>query len=144
MSSNRKTAREALATLLSTALTGGGGLAQAVYSYRVGDFGGASPVVIVSSQGSRRERSTFQGSRNTVFLQVDIFVLYAAVGWTEQDAETRLDDIEAAIAGVVDANQETANWLALNWADRSQRVDVAIGGVDYIRELLVLAAEVWG
>ncbi len=142
MASNRGTVRKAFATLLTTAL---GSLAQAVYNYRIGDFGAQSPVVTVSSAGILRKRITMQGSRATMFLQVDVFVLYSDLGsWGEDEAEDRIDDIEAAIAGVVDANQPHANWYALSQPERSQRVDVEIGGVEYIREVLTVAVEVLG
>ena len=104
MASNRKTVRQAFADLLETALAS---LAQKVYDYRVGDFGNQSPVVVASNAGSRRERISFQGSKVTTYLQVDVFVLYSDEGsWGEDDAEERLDDIEAAIAGVLDGNQQ--------------------------------------
>jgi hypothetical protein len=142
MASNRGTVRAAFGTLLGTALST---LAQAVYDYRIGDFEHQSPVVTVSSAGSVRKRASFQGGRATFFLQVDVFVLYSDEGtWGEDDAEDRIDDIEAAIVAVVDENQATANWGALTLSERSQRVDVEIGGVEYIREMMVVAVEVYG
>jgi len=145
MASNRETARDALTTLLQAALVGTGKPAQAVYNYRKADFGGQSPVVTVSSGGSRRQRMTALGGRATFFLQVDIFVLYSDLGtWTEADTEDRLDLIEAAIAGVVDANQSTTSWSALDYADRSTRFAVPLGGIEYAWESIQLSVEVYG
>ena len=142
MASNRETARDALATLLETALDS---LVEEGYNYRIGDFEGKSPVVVVSSAGSTRQRSTFQGSRMTAYFQVDVFVLYSdGSSWGEDEAEDRIDAIESAIAGVVDANQATDNWHALTFSERSQRIDVEVGGLEYVREMITLAAEVWG
>lgn len=142
MASNRKTIRKAFADLLETALSS---LAQTVYDYRVGDFAGATPVVVVSSGGSLRTRATYQGSKAQMFLQVDVFVLYSDGGsWGEDDAEDAVDDIEAAIAGVIDANQATANWFSLTPGERSQRLDVTVGGVDYIRESITVVVGTWG
>jgi hypothetical protein len=142
MASNRGTVRKAFAALLTTAL---GSLTQATYNYRIGDFGTQNPVLTVSSAGIQRRRATMQGSRATMFLQVDVFVLYSDQGtWNEDDAEDRIDDIEAALAGVIDANQAAANWYALSQSDRSQRVDVEIGGLEYIREVITVAVEVLG
>lgn len=142
MASNRKTVRGALAGLLETALAGS---VQKVYAYRVGDFGTQSPVVTVSASGSARDRATYQGSLARMYFQVDVFVLYAdGETWGEDDAEDRLDDIEAGIAGVVDANQATDDWFALDLEGRSQRVDVAIGGVEYVRESMIVAVGVMG
>lgn len=142
MASNRKTVRSAFATLLETALST---LVEKVYDYRIGDFEGQNPVVTVSSAGSQRQRWTFAGSRALFFLQVDVFVLYSDEGtWGEDDAEDRVDDIEAAIAGVVDAYQQTADWFALDLVDRSQRVDVEVGGDEYVREAITVAVGVGG
>lgn len=143
--SNRETARDALTALLSAALTGTSGIVQEVYGYRVADFAGKSPVVVVSSAGSQRKRRTMQGSGNTVYLQVDTFVLYAdGDTWGEDDAEDRLDAIEAAIAGVISDNENATNWYSLRQDGRSNRVDVPVGGVEYAREVTVVAAEVMG
>lgn len=142
MASNRGTVRKAFAALLTTGL---GALTQAVYNYRRGNFDTENPVVTVSSAGILRKRATMQGGRATMYLQVDVFVLYSDLDtWGEDDAEDRIDDIEAAIAGVIDANQAHANWFALSQATQSQRVDVEIGGVEYIREMILVAVEVMG
>lgn len=142
MASNRKAVRAAFAGLLVTGLST---LAQTVYAYRIGDFGGQSPVVTVSSAGIARRRATMAGSRATMLLQVDVFVVYSAgSAWGEDEAEDRLDDIEAAIAAVIDGNQAGALWFALSQDGRSQRVDVEIGGAEYIREVLTVAVEVLG
>ena len=74
-------------------------------------------------------------------LQVDVFVLYedTAAGWTEADAENALDDIEKIVADVIAANQVVANyWEGITPVDWSERVDVSLGGVDYIREMILL------
>lgn len=145
MSSNRELVRDGLATLLTTALAGTGGIVQAVYNYRIGDFAGASPVVTVSNRGVLRQRGTFTGDRATVLLQVDVFVLYAdGASWGEDEAEDRLDAIEQGIAGVINANQQTLAWVSIEQTEPSARVDVVIGGVDYIREVFVVGAQVWG
>jgi len=80
-----------------------------------------------------------------MYFQVDVFVLYSDQGsWGEDDAEDAIYTIEAAIAGVIDANQQTANWAALDLEGRSQRVDVEIGGVEYVRESMIVVARVNG
>lgn len=145
MASNRKTAREALATLLTTALVGSGKPVQALYDYRPADFGGQSPVVTVSSAGTRRRRMTAMGSRATPLLRVDMFVVYSdQATWTEADTEDALDDLEATVAGVLDDNQRTAAWQALDYADASQRMSAVIGGVEYAWESIQVAVEVYG
>ena len=144
MASNRETTRDALAALLQTALVGTGKPVQQLYNYRPADFGGQSPVVTVSSAGSRRARLSAQGSQVTMYFQVDVFVLYNdRASWTEDLAEDRLDLIEATLAEVLDTYQRSAPWEALDYADRSQRIDVVVGGVEYARESLMLSAQVF-
>lgn len=148
MASNRETVRDAFVTLLRASLTGAGNPAEYVYGYRVGDFLGWSPVVVVSSAGSARQRMTVQGGWHKVYLQVDTFVLYSdGDDWTEGMAEDRLDLLESSIAAVIDANQVTAQWKAINYTgvnQRSARIDVEIGGVEYARESMLLEFETYG
>lgn len=141
---NRESARDALAALLNTRLVTTDATVQAVYSYRKGDLGGLSPVVCVSSAGSARERLDFTGTRqNIVKLTIHVFVVYAATGWTEANAEDRLDAIEAAVADVIDANSgSTANWIAMDYDGESSRGDITLGGEDYIMEAIPVAAQV--
>lgn len=145
MAANRETVRDAFATLLQTALVGTGKPVQEVLNYRKGELEGKSPVVQVSSYGSDRRRMTTAGGRTIVYLLVGIFVLYALEDgtWTEAQAEDALDLIESLIAGVVDANQATANWNALEYDSRSERMDVAIGGQEYIVEAVTVKVEVY-
>lgn len=142
---NRETVRDAMAALLNTALVGTGLPVQAVYAYRVGDLGGQSPVVVVSSAGSERPRMTAAGGRTTVLLQADVFVLYSDEdAWGEDEAEDRLDLIEKTIAETIHSSQVTANWQAVDYAAQSERVDVEVGGLEYAREMILLRVEVFG
>jgi hypothetical protein len=140
----RQAAREKLGSLLSTALVGTGLLAQAVYDYRIGDFGGQSPVVTVSSRGSNHPAMTVRGLRGSFRLQVDTFVAYAAgTGWTEADSEDALDAIEAVIAGVIAANPTSTTWGSIAYAEATERFDWEIGGIAYAHEQAVFQVEVF-
>lgn len=144
MASNRETARDALATLIGTAMVGSGKPIQAVYNYRPADFGGQSPVVTVSSSGSERQRLSAQGGRASFYVQIDWFVLYNdRASWTEDLAEDRLDLIESSMAEILSISQETYPWFALDYVDRSVRADVVVGGVEYARESVTIRAEVY-
>jgi len=141
---SRQTAREGLAGLLSTALVGAGKPAEAVYAYQVGDFAGQSPVVVVSSGPMNRLRDTLGDCYRSVFeLRIDVFVVYAGEGWTEQDAENAIDTIEALIADVLLANTRYTAWDRIAYADATQTDGVEIGGVEYRRELIRLNVEVF-
>jgi hypothetical protein len=146
-STDRETVRDALTTLLTAKLVGTGKPVKAVYNYRIGDFQGQSPVVTVSSEGSLRSPAG-EGAdiwHNLFYLAVHTFVLYAdpGTGWGEDDAEDALDDIERLIADVVMDNDDATYWGHLAFDSRSMRDDVAIGGDDYVREIVTIRAEVY-
>lgn len=140
ISGSRKQAREYLAGQLQGALVGTGLPAQAVYAYQVGDFQGQSPVVVVSSGGTLRERFTFKGTKPSYTLTVHVFVLYAdeTGAWTEENAEDALDDIEELIAGVLAANQRSPYWEAISARAPSQTSSVMVGGKEYRTEITSL------
>jgi len=141
---NRETARDALTVLLNTRLVTTDAIVQVTYNYRKGDLGGQSPVVCVSSSGSMRARVDFSGDReNIIYLMVHTFVLYSdQSSWSEDDAEDRLDAIEAAIADVVDENSgKTTNWHWIDYGGRSERMDVTLGGHEYIVEAIPITVQ---
>lgn len=143
---NRETTRDALTALLTTALVGTGLPCQAVYGYQVSDFHGKTPVVVVSSAGSAHERMTHQGNRSTFYFNIYSFVLYsdADTGWTEADAEDRLDLIEKTIAETLETYRRyDGYWQGIDYSDRSQSDSVAIGGDDYRREIISVVVEVY-
>ena len=141
---SRETARDALAALLNTRLVDSDETVQIVYNYRKGDLGGQTPAVCVSSSGSRRAKVDFSGDReNIIYLMVHVFVLYSDQSdWTEDDAEDRLDDIEAAIADVIDENSSaTDDWQWIDYGGRSDRMDVNLGGHEYIMEAIPIEVQ---
>lgn len=142
---NQETVRDAFVALLGAAKTASALSCQAVYGYRIGDFGSQSPIVTVSSAGDQLVGFTAAGFRTHVWLQVDTFTLYSDKGsWTEALAEDRKDLLKQQINQVVVDNQVTAAWQSIDMGGRSQRVDVTIGGNEYIRETWELLFEVYG
>lgn len=143
---NRETIRDALTTLLNTALVSGTPqLAQAVYGYQKIDFGSISPVVLVYGDGSERPIATFAGGKSSFYLVIGVFVaITASGGYTEADAEDRLDAIEAKIADTLETYRSNqANWDYIDYADRSYVQDVAIGGVPYTNENILIRVDVF-
>jgi hypothetical protein len=140
VSDSRSTARLALGTLLSSALTG----AQAVYAYPRATFDGQSPVVSIGSMGTRREAYTYNDTLPTFRYNIHVFVLYqdATAGWGEDDAETALDTMEAAIDAVLIANQETANWQNIQYAGQTTVSNIILGGLTYRHETIPVEIEV--
>lgn len=145
----RETARDYLASLLDTALVDGDPrLAYEVVSYRKVDMEAHSPVVMVYSGGTSRPRATLIGHASQVYLWVDIWIATTGEGgYTEADAEDRMDDIEQAVANVIDSNYAASGyWNSIMYDGRSIVVDVPpeVAGIPYIREMIPLVAEVLG
>lgn len=151
---SRETVRDFLATLLDTELTGASDPVEAVYNHKVGDFNQQSPVLVVASAGSERNRP--RGGRGTArfetsfFLTIFSFVAYAIEGedWDEQDAEDRLDLVEAGVANVLMDNRSQAQngsapWDSIEFEGRTDATqDVTVGGLAYRREVIDVVARV--
>ena len=146
MSYTRETARDALASLLSTALVGAGKSAQAFYGYPVADFQQQSPVVVLCSAGSERLMGTMATRRQSV-LHFDIisFTLYAdaASNWSEADAEDKLDAIESVVDDTIQANLVTDDWADIGYDGKSSTGNVTIGGEQYRYEVIPITVTVY-
>lgn len=139
MTINRKDARYALAGYLGEKLTA----AQAVHAYQVADFQGASPVVYITSSGSDRQRLTGRGLTSSFTFNVHLFVLYPSEhtgeGYTEQQAEDILDDLEHQVAQAVEEIHGHSLIKAISYAEQSNADTTAeIGGETYLHEIVPL------
>jgi len=138
---NRETVRDQLAELLTAALVGEGKPAQAVYGYQVGDFEDQSPVVVVTSHGSKRERLAKDTFTSTHFLlDIHIFVLYSDGGsWTEALSEDRLDLLEKCISDVIVDNKcLTDFWAWITLKEASVIAGIEIGSLEYRHEVMTV------
>lgn len=143
---NRETVRDALAALLEARLVIDLGIVELVVNHKVSDLGANSPVVAVLSAGSDRTRMTGAGSQTAFYLDVQVWTLYSdGDTWTVAEAEDRADLVERRIAEVVEANQRTEHWEAIDYAERSIAADVtSSGGVPYLLEIIPLEVRVFG
>ena len=147
---SRETGRDALTTLLTTALVGTSLPVQEVRNYLSLDFGGLTPVVqVVAAATPVRERYGIGTAKfKTRFrYEVQIFVIDAVIGdtsWTRQSVEDRLDLIEKMIADVVADNRNNPPiWNDLKHApDTQPLLRVSVGGDDYWLETVLLEMEV--
>lgn len=134
VATSREIVRDALVTLLTTALVGAGLPVKTVTGSKVKNLEGLTPLVSVLSDGTVRERKTFQGTFPTFYLVLQVWVTQEATGWTNAQAEDALDRIESIIADVFIDNVETDNWTLLSITDRSRILEVTSGGRLYFVE----------
>lgn len=141
---SRKVVREEVGQFLSTRLT----TASQVYTDQPSDFGGQSPVVVVTSSGSDREglnKRTFGGPIAATF-RLDVYVFVAttkknSVGEDvpNSDADDQLDTLEASIAQFVSDAPSAQTWTALSYGAGTETTFVEVlDGAEYKRERIPL------
>lgn len=131
----RKQARAALAEIITAHAPS----IETVYAYQATALGGHSPVVCVTSAGTKRVPTTLQGSLPSFALDIHVFVLYSDVasGWTPQDAEDTLDQVEEEIGLLVDTYRRSTAWQRIAYLERSDaRTPVVLEGRTYLHELI--------
>lgn len=125
MTTSRKTARKALATLLTTALVGTGKPVQAVYAYPPADFV-ESPLIFIRSAGTVTQRNGIGQTKgyNRFRVEVVSYILAAnnESGWTPDVVADAMDDIESGIREVLLTNPTNAAWNNMNMPDQSSEI----------------------
>lgn len=104
MSEQRKIVRQTMATELATHL---GTLVQEVSAYQNPDIH-ESPMVRIMSSGSQRPRVLSRGERSKLSFTIQTWVLATHMpgrGWTAEDAEDAIDEIEYSISQWISDNQ---------------------------------------
>jgi hypothetical protein len=118
------------------------GKAAAVYPYHLVDFKGVSPVVNVSSFGTKREPITFMGTKATHRLEINTFVLHRSADgkWTPEMCEDRMDLLELEVSQTIRENQVTPFWdsAAQEEGGWSEIIYIEIGGMLYASESLIV------
>ena len=147
---SRQPSRERVATLLEAVLVPG--TLKAVYPYLVADPSGLVPFICVSSDATLRSQYTKGTVKNRAHFRLLVlhFLLAPdiASGWTEQNVEDHLDDVDRQVANVISDNRGKANDPTLPWnylsltEDYSQIFPLSIGGVKYWVEKRSVIVEV--
>lgn len=140
---SRAAVRAELTAKLAAGLVGSGKPAAAVYGYRVFDFAGLSPVVVVTPAGTTRIQTTMNTTSRDVEMVFDVFCFVlasdAAAGVSESATEDAIDALEKAIADIVQDNVTNHSpsiaggaWNTLQTAGPCRDdsiIDAAIGNV---------------
>lgn len=129
---SRKTVREEIGAILTTRLVPT--YAESVHIDRPFDFGGESPIVLVTSAGSGRKPLTFQGTQPVFYLTIVTMAL------ADADVDDILDTLEQQIAQFCEAYRTGSSWQALNYDTRSETryVISVIDGKEYKTEEIPL------
>lgn len=155
---SRQPIRAELASKLSAVLTGTGKPVAALYGYRVFDFQGQSPVVVIAPAGVSRFQAAMTTASRQVNFDFDVFVFVvasdAAHSVDEEDSDDTIDAIEKVVADCVQDNIQNltpyttgGGWHLLYTRgpsiDDSIVVPVAgnVGGVAYKRCIIPLTVE---
>lgn len=141
---NRKTVRQALATLLEADLVSAS-LAQQFYRYRAGDFKNQTPVCeLVSTSISAPNMLSLSGDHETqCAFELSNFVWYADPvnnTWDEENAIDKLDDLATQTMTTLDtiAQSPPSSIDGIEFDTPSSVDIVVIGGVTYMRELFTI------
>lgn len=133
---DRATIRGTVGALASTALAS---IVADVQTHMPGAFHGASPVLLVLSAGSVRTMETYGELEPIVYLNLISYTLLSMPdgSWVGEDAEDRMDAIEAGIARMILDNHRHALWHTFTYAGRSRVEDVIVmDGFIYRRETI--------
>lgn len=143
---SRKTVKEEIGNGLSTALVGSGKPASALYTYQKGKLGGESPVIlVVSGILERMFRGMGAVTYDSNFLIECHVLVYDGDNnqpLTETLREDKGDELEAAIATWVAANQKGTCYRALRYSKPTERASVImLDGEPYLLEIISLEVE---
>jgi hypothetical protein len=130
---------------LHSLLTEGVPSAEQVVKYQSADFQGKSPTVMVVGAGTMRSQFTVIGLKAKFYFGVHVFVLHADPdsGWTEEDAEDAIDQVEFEIAQVFEANQKNQYWEAIQWEETSIVDRIVVSGDPFLYEVIPISVEVF-
>lgn len=114
-----------------------------VYSYKVADTQGRSPVMAIASGGFRPQQLAADAYWTSYFFALNVLTLYSDVesGWTEEMAEDMNDTIvEKTIAALFEV-RVTQWWNSITVENRTIVDEVHIGGVTYLNEVIPISVE---
>ena len=113
--------------------------AQAVFHFQKSDFGKASPVVYITSSGSRRKKLTRSGYQSQFKLNIHLWVLQVSKDgtWTEEQAEDALDQLEKELAEACLSVQGSSLISFIEYEGQSNADGIVIiGGEPYLHEIV--------
>jgi hypothetical protein len=141
---NRKTLRQALASAMTTDLVGPTHAAQKLYRYKKSKFDAETTHLIVLTSGPADRSRQAQPTRahSLIEMEIWIFVLYSADGWTEEQSEDKRDDMEKEISDwILDNADNSELWQGLRIVGQTEPDEQPIGGKTYRTEVITVELE---
>jgi hypothetical protein len=142
---SRKTIRQALAAAMTTGLVGAGKAAKKLYRYKPSQFGAETThIIVLTAASSDRSKQAQPVRANSVIgFEIWTFVLYSAEGWTEENSEDKLDDMEKEIIDwLLDNADNNANWDGIT-IEPTEIDIVSVGGKTYRQEVIPIQVQVF-
>ena len=138
--------RDEIADLLDTALgSGGSDIVQQVYNYEADDFDGQSPVIVVRSSGADPEIATAATRiNNDVLIQVLIFALYSATGWTPKQCDDKIDEVYKGVIDTLFSNANVAREARTGVSLDGDTVDIPVREIQTDGRSTIVGANVGG
>lgn len=143
---NRKTIRQALATLMAADLVGVSKAAKKFYGYKPAKFDAEiTHIIVLTSASANRERQAQPvRSHSILSFEIWLFVLYAAENWTEEDSEDKLDDMEKEVSDwLLDNADNNANWQGITLGKTEYDIVSSLGGIAYRQEVIPIDVQVF-
>jgi len=140
MATSRETARDELATFLSTYLVTTG-LIKTVVKNKLGIItAGIFPLCYIRNTGTNRARATLPNDYPVFYF--DIVVYVPQYGWTDGEAVDALDSIEAKIAELVATERHDTRLIG--FSGRSTVTPVKLkDNKDYYREVIPVFVQLY-
>lgn len=142
---SRKTLRQALATAMTTDLVGAGKAAKKLYRYKPAKFEAETTHIIVLTAAASDRSKQAQPTRaySSIHFEIWTFVLYSADGWTDEQSEDKLDEMEKEIIDwLLDHADNQDSWEGITISPTEIDV-VAVGGKPYRQELIPIEVKVF-
>jgi hypothetical protein len=121
---NRKSLRSALASGLSAALVhavdGDGKPLDALYGYRKSKIDKNFVICVTSGPANRTKQAQMTRVTSMVDLDINIFTIYAAENFSEDDSEDKADDLEKAVQDWLADHDSTGDWEELQQSGPSE------------------------
>jgi hypothetical protein len=143
---NTETVRDDIGSTLSAALVGDGNALQAFYGYEEDDFGGQSPVLLLTTAANDvDERTAGEIPTQTMKFLLMLFVLFKGNNWTPADCEDKLNECYKAIVETLleNAHQTSPANYSIYMDGQADIVPANVGGIDYRMQPIPIRVEVY-